>query len=429
MQKEGKIGRIEVSLETEKGVTKGEIEIPTSLDKAETALIAAALETIERVGPSESKIKVEAIEDVRASKREYVMDRAKKLLKDFQENSGMPESGELKMTITDNVRMMEIVEYGRDRLPAGSGIDESQEMIIVEGRADVLNLLRCGIKNAIALNGTSVPETIKELSRERTATLFVDGDRGGDLITKDVIATCEIAYVARAPDGKEVEELTKKEVLKALRDRMELGKGGGRIPSTPSTQRYQERSYDDRGYGNRGNYRNDRGDRGSGGDRGRSGYGYRGGQGSQGGGNRGGFRHHNEYGRDRDERREPMAQGQEHGALGGEHGEGAIRRELRDFDVSKPEEEALTRIQEEIIGTRGAYLLDSNLEILGKVPLSELPTALKGIKAYAIIADGVITSQTARAAELSGVEIILAKEFVGRGNFKAITFTQLARVK
>ncbi len=406
LQKEGKIGRIEVSLETEKGVTKGEIEIPTSLDKAETALIAAALETIERVGPSESKIKVEAIEDVRASKREYVMDRARKLLKDFQENSGMPESGELKTTITENVRMMEIVEYGRDRLPAGSEIDESQEIIIVEGRADVLNLLRCGMKNAIALNGTSVPETIKELSKERTCTLFVDGDRGGDLITKDVISTCEIAFVARAPDGKEVEELTKKEVLKALRDKMEVGKGSsGRGPGSAatSTQRYQERSYEDRGYSNQRNYRNDRG--GSA----RGNYGYRGGS--------GGFRHYNDYGKDRDERREST------------EGREVVRKEIRDFEVSKAEEETLARIQEEIIGTRGAYLLDSNLEILGKVPLSELPIALKGIKAYAIIADGVITSQTARAAELSGVEIILAKEFIGRGNFKAITFTQLARTK
>ena len=413
LQKEGKIGRIEVSLETEKGVTKGEIEIPTSLDKAETALIAAALETIERVGPSESKIKVEAIEDVRASKREYVMDRAKKLLKDFQERSGMPETSELKTTITDNVRMMEIVEYGRDRLPAGSEIDESSEVIVVEGRADVLNLLRCGIKNAIALNGTSVPETIKDLSRERVTTLFVDGDRGGDLITKDVIATCEVAYIARAPDGKEVEELTKKEVLKALRDKMEIGRARA---FASQKERYEP----SRGYREHREYR-DQGARGSYGDRGDSreyGGGYRSGnrgrRGSFGGGR------YNDYGspRDRDSRESRPSEGKE-----------VIRRELRDFDISKAEEEALGRMQEEIIGSRGAYLLDSNLEILGKVPLSELPTALHGIKAYAIIADGVITSQTARAAELSGVEIILAKDFIGRGNFKAITFNQLVRVK
>ena len=122
LQKEGKIGRIEVSLETEKGITKGVIEIPTSLDKAETALIAAALETIERVGPSESTIKVETIEDVRASKREYVVERAKRLLRDFQQK-GLPETSELKNTITDTVKMMEITENGRDRLPAGPGLD------------------------------------------------------------------------------------------------------------------------------------------------------------------------------------------------------------------------------------------------------------------------------------------------------------------
>ncbi len=404
LQKEGKIGRIEVSLETEKGVTKGEIEIPTSLDKAETALIAAALETIERVGPSESKIKVEVIEDVRASKREYVVERAKKLLKDFQESGGMPETSELKATITENVRMMEIVEYGRDRLPAGPEIDESQEVIIVEGRADVLNLLRCGIRNSIALNGTSVPETIKELSKERVTTLFVDGDRGGELITKDALSSCQIAYVARAPDGKEVEELTKKEVLKALRDKAEVGKARAyqrEYRETPQHREYRQ--------GYRGDYR----------EQSHSGGGY------SRSGNRGGVRgnfgsgRYNDYRRDNKDFRDTRPQDSKE----------VIGRELSDFDISKTDEEALSRMQEEIIGSRGAYLLDSSLEILGKVPLSELPTALTGIKAYAIIADGVITSQTARAAELSGVEIILAKEFIGRGNFKAITFNQLARVK
>ena len=118
--------------------------------------------------------------------------------------------------------MMEVVEYGKDRLPAGPLIDDSDEIIVVEGRADVLNLLKHGIKNAIGLNGTSVPETMKELSKKKTVTLFVDGDRGGDLITREMTSVAEVDFITRAPDGKEVEEITQKEILKALRGKITL---------------------------------------------------------------------------------------------------------------------------------------------------------------------------------------------------------------
>src|SRR3989344_2650827 len=123
--------------------------------------------------------------------------------------------------LQESVRMMEIIEYGRERLAAGPSIDESEEIIVVEGRADVLNLLKQGIKNVIALNGTSIPETIKILGSKKVLTLFVDGDRGGDLIVRGLIdAGVEIDYVAKAPDGKEVEEITKKEIHKAIRSKV-----------------------------------------------------------------------------------------------------------------------------------------------------------------------------------------------------------------
>lgn len=68
LQKEGKIGRIEVELKSEDGKTTGEIKIPSALDKAETALIGAAIETIDKIGPTEATIEVESIEDVRGGK-------------------------------------------------------------------------------------------------------------------------------------------------------------------------------------------------------------------------------------------------------------------------------------------------------------------------------------------------------------------------
>ena len=219
LQKSGRIGRIEVNVDTKSGKTNGEIVIPSSLDKAETSIVAAAVEIIQRIGPCNAKIQVSNIEDIRISKREAVINRAKELLRDLMYNS-MPDSQELSEEVSQSVRVMEIVEFGREKLSAGPGIAESDEVILVEGRADVLTLLKHGFKNAIALNGTSVPQTIIDLSKEKTMTVFVDGDRGGMLIVQELLSSAELDYVCRAPDGKEVEELAKKEIHKALRSRI-----------------------------------------------------------------------------------------------------------------------------------------------------------------------------------------------------------------
>ena len=80
LQRTGRIGRIEVNLKEDKGTTSGTIQIPSSLDASETSLIAAAVETIERIGPCESSIKLRAIKDIRMVKRDYVVDRAKEIL-------------------------------------------------------------------------------------------------------------------------------------------------------------------------------------------------------------------------------------------------------------------------------------------------------------------------------------------------------------
>ncbi len=218
LQKKGKIGRIDANCEASESKTTGTVEIPTSIDKSETTIIAAAVETIDRIGPCLAKFEITSIEDVRTVKREYVMERAKKLLE--QLNANVPEMKEMQKDIITKSRTSRIIEYGEEKLPAGPSVEESSEIIVVEGRADVVNLLGYGIKNAIAMNGTSLPKTIKELSREKQVTLFVDGDRGGVLMIKDAVETANIVYITQAPDGKEVEELTEKEILICLRNRM-----------------------------------------------------------------------------------------------------------------------------------------------------------------------------------------------------------------
>ncbi len=217
LQKEGKIGRIEVEITRDNKRTTGVIKIPTALDQSETTLIAAAIETIERIGPCDSQIEVEKIEDVRGSKRDYIIERAKKLMQNIK---GSTDSREISEEIKDSARMAEITEYGKNKLLCGD--ISGKEIIVVEGRADVLNLVKRGVKNVIAMNGTKLPDEIKELSQDKEITLFVDGDRGGKLIIQNVIDNTKLDYIVIAPDGKEVEELTGKEILMNLRKKVSV---------------------------------------------------------------------------------------------------------------------------------------------------------------------------------------------------------------
>ena len=232
LQRSGRIGRIEVNLEIKSGKASGMILIPSSLDKVETAIVGASLETIQRIGPCNAKVRTQKIEDVRISKRNYVVERAKELLK-MLIDSVLPDSQEIADDVAHSVRMMEVREYGSDRLASGPAIDESEEIIVVEGRADVLNLLKIGIKNAIAMNGTNVPQTIIDLCKRKVVTVFVDGDKGGDLIVREITDVTEVDYIAKAPEGMEVEEITKKEVYKALRARVAVEQVKMELPKSP----------------------------------------------------------------------------------------------------------------------------------------------------------------------------------------------------
>ncbi len=217
LQKTGRVGRIDVELTNINGKSIAKITVPSSLDRIETSILAATLETIDRVGPCVATVKVIDIEDIRKKKREYIVERAKEILKQLMNNIDVNTIVE---EVKESVRMGEIVEYGPEKLPAGPAVDSSDDIIIVEGRADVLNLLRCGIKNVIAVEGTSVPKTIIELSKKKIVTVFTDGDRGGELILKELLQVCDVDFVARAPPGREVEELSKKEIMKCLRSKV-----------------------------------------------------------------------------------------------------------------------------------------------------------------------------------------------------------------
>ena len=354
LQKSGRIGRIEVNTETAGGKTKGTIIIPSSLDKAETAIVGASLEVIQRIGPCNSIIKVTKIEDIRISKRKFLIDRAKQLLRSLM-NDVLPDSQELSDEVTSSVRIMEITEYGKDRLPAGPSVDDSDEVIVVEGRADVLNLLKHGFKNVIAMNGSVVPKTIIELAKQKTITAFVDGDRGGDLNVLELMQVSEIDFVTKAPDGKEVEELTKKEIHKALRGKVAAEQAKLELSDkkdknlrtvrfskvqqqTPSkSQRpQQQRSYQ------------------------------------------------------RDSRPQQRVVYQKH--------------------LNPDEKKKFAKMLEDLLGTRGAYILDPKLNILGKVPYTELESTMKSLTSgvYAVIFDGSIERDLLNAAERINLTFLIA---------------------
>lgn len=215
LQKTGRIGRIEIDLHSKNDRTTGNITVPTSLDRVSTALIAASIESINRVGPCGAKVFLDKIEDIREARRKVIIDRAKEILHKWNIES-MPSVDEVYKEITENMKSGKVEKYGSEDLPAGPTLEISKEIFIVEGRADIINLMRCGITNTVALEGAKVPESIKRLAKEKEATALLDGDRGGDLILKELLQVTNIKYVGRAPRGKEIEECSCKEITDAI---------------------------------------------------------------------------------------------------------------------------------------------------------------------------------------------------------------------
>ena len=216
LQRTGRIGRIQIAIKSKGGNSTGEIVIPVSLNKTATAILAAALETVDRVGPCTAKVTLEKLEDIRGAKRRKVVSRAISILKGWEEDIS-PGTDEIKTAVTKGSKVS-IAKFGPDGLPAGPGLNESREIIIVEGRADVINLMKCGISNTVAVEGTHIPKSIVDLTKKRGKKFiaFLDGDRGGDLILRELMQVAKVHYIARAPEGKEVEDLTRREVTKAL---------------------------------------------------------------------------------------------------------------------------------------------------------------------------------------------------------------------
>src|SRR5271157_540228 len=401
LQKTGRIGRIEVNITSKYGKSSGNILIPSSLDKIETSILAAALETIDRVGPCISKISVTKIEDVRSSKRQQIIERAKHILTAMFDES-VPESQELTDAVKSAVRIEEVTFI--DSLPAGPGVLESDAIIVVEGRADVLNLLKCGIKNAIAVEGTNVPQLVAELSKKKTVTVFTDGDRGGELILKELLQVADVDYIARPPEGKSVEDLTQKEIIKALRSKVPVEQvvevpqrrrnkqqaqqqqppkeeQNGK-PETPQREQPPREAPQRESFQPRESYQRDqRQERGERGETPR----------------RKSYRRMDER-QGRQERREPREQPQQ---------EQPQQPEVKKAEPKEAGEFA--EIMKDLAGTLSAKLLDANKNVIQKVAVRDLANVLKETNGdvKSVVFDGVITQRMLDIAAEKNLEFLV----------------------
>jgi len=339
LQRSGKIGRIEVTVKREGKRTFGEIVIPTSLNRFETSLIAAALETINRVGPAHAVVKIKKIENIRKAKVQYILERAKDLLNNLV-NEELPDTKELVTFLEYSHKMRELTYYGPEKLFAGPDVAKAEEVIIVEGRADVLNLLKYGITNVIALNGLNVPKTIVDLSKKKITTVFFDGDRAGDLLIKELYLNgVEIDFVARPDTGREVEELSRKEIIKALKNKVPFDQ----------VKHYYEK-------------------------------------------------------------------------LEGSMEDIKKMKELK--MIRDPVLSRLKNFMEAVFKTEQVILLDGNLNILNKVPVSKLIDALRSSNAFAIVMDGVLTRELLESIlKVGSIRYIVCLDAVQKNHDKIKIYT------
>jgi len=414
LQKNGRIGRIEVDLHNKQGKSEGTIMVPSSLDMVETSILAAALEIVDRVGPCEARIVVNRIEDIRNVKRKKVLDRARNLLRSMLTEE-IPESKELTELVREDVKVDEITTYGADKLPCGPEVAGANEIIFVEGRADVVNLLRNSISNSVAIGGANVGPTIIKLGKEKEVTVFLDGDRGGDIILKELLAQTDIDFVARAPAGKEVEELTRKEIIKCLRhrvptDQAEAGsynkpsRGDDDAPSVNAYDRSKHMAFqqDRSGRPERGQERGDRGQDRQFGNRPQRPM-----------DQRPAF----EQPRQLPEQRQAQPAAPQPEQNGIVNADAAPSGDAQPAFERKPEapaapvsaEDAKVRaVLKELEGSLKAKLLDSEFNTTADIPIREIMKALSDAKGVrAIVLDGIITQRLVDLAEQKGAEFVV----------------------
>ncbi|ABU81245.1 DNA primase DnaG [Ignicoccus hospitalis] len=383
LQEKGRIGRILVKLQRRGNKAVGEIYVPSNLDRVETALVAAMLESVDKVGPYPARISVVEIIDVRAEKIKKIIERAKEILKKWSQEKSV-DIREILKEISETTKKSQLIEYGPEKLPAGPGVERSDTIIIVEGRADVLNLLRYGYDNVIALGGatTKVPETIKKLAKEKIAIAFVDGDRGGLMVLKNLLSQADIDYVARAPPGKEVEDLTAREIAKSLSNLIPASKMKEELLKVEKLQKEEVKEVAEKAEKVEAEEVVKK-----------------------------------EEVAERGEEMESKAEGAEQPtatALEKAAAKEEVKQEVKTEEEKVKEyvmfiPDSVFEKAKEITGTLRSVLYDSQWNIVAEVPAKDVVSAIEEKGAYAVLHDGVITQRMLDVMSLKGGRLILGR--------------------
>ena len=356
LQKVSKVGRIEVNVDTKPNMAKGDALIPMSTDISTAALIAAAIESIDKVGPFQAKFALFGIDDIRAIKKKVIVDRAKKIVQEWATKT-ISEGEEMLKDVYDATKPGKLTAFGKAQLACGPGVFDSDWIILVEGRADVINLLRAGFDNAIAIEGAKIDETITRLTEGKKVIAFLDGDRAGDLILKELHGLVQIDKVLRAPSGREVEECTPLEIADILKEAVPFVSANvQQSQSLPQTQ-----------LDHRQTQKHERQTQ----------------------------KHERQTQYDRDEQQQQVPD-----------------TDSNDGDiVHKETPEILSIVREvypQINETLEAIILDSSLKTLLKIPVSDVVKKLDSAEgAKLLVLDGIVTQRLVEAADKVGIEYII----------------------
>lgn len=373
LQKVSKVGRIEVNVDSRSNIAKGDAVIPMSTDISTAALIAAAIESIDKVGPFQAKFVLVGIDDIRAIKKKIIVDRAKRIVQDWATKT-ISEGEEMLKDVYDASKPGKLTAFGKAQLACGSGVFDSDWIILVEGRADVINLLRAGFDNAIAIEGAKIDESIIKLTEGKRIVAFLDGDRAGDLILKELLGLVKIDKVLRAPDGREVEECTPLEIADILREAVSHTAVAPH-PRSSVTQRLQDTKFD--------------------------------------------------YRKDRDE-----AESVSHSY--GERTPRIPSRDGKEIFQAEQNSEMLMKVKDifsEINETLEAVLLDDSMRILVKMPVSDIVKQL-GVSEGGkfLVLDGIVTQRLIDVADRAAIEFIVGHRTTANkkpSTVKVYTFEEL----
>ena len=349
LQKVSKVGRIEVNVDTKSNIAKGDALIPMSTDISTAALIAAAIESIDKVGPFQARFGLVGIDDIRAIKKKVIVDRAKKIVQEWATKT-ISEGEEMLKDVYDASKPGKLTAFGKAQLACGTGVFDSGWIILVEGRADVINLLRGGFDNAIAIEGAKIDETVTKLTEGKKVIAFLDGDRAGDLILKELQGLVKIDKILRAPPGREVEECTPMEIAEILKDAMPFVSADAQQLSSIQPQQTESRQTQKR------------------------------------------------------DRQEQVVQQQEEEQRTEIIANSNANQQEDAADIVSAVREVYPQINE----TLEAVILDSSRKTLLKIPVSDVVKKLNSAEgAKMLVLDGIVTQRLVEAADKAGIEYIV----------------------